>query len=346
METKKPLSELDFSLALKDAHEAANSSLRITSANSSVPPQYSRSEITYNANGSATLAKFFSADQPEITEVRTSSNELNSLNNTYFNLYVPSNNRQFYVWYNSSGTGVDPAVSGAQGIEIPIQNNDSSDIVAFATERVLSKFVHFNVRRNKNVLRIQNTQYGITTNSTDNNTGFEITTIQEGSEKLIKSITIPYDGNVRYIFNEQERKFVAESVASLGTINIVSDADTGDNIAISRHQNFVNLTKEADFVDTDLSTSAYTEVFSYTALQDLRFRIAKVKADTFGAFRVKVDGAIQDYYRTSPTDRNCIFNFIEDLDLQESSVLTVEFKPERLRISNYNFFLRLEGYRA
>ena len=63
--TEKELSQLDPGSVLKNAHEYENSSLRVSNANTSVPPQYSRVELTYNASDSVTNAKFYRGTKAE-----------------------------------------------------------------------------------------------------------------------------------------------------------------------------------------------------------------------------------------------------------------------------------------
>jgi hypothetical protein len=217
---KKDLSQLDPGGVLKSAHELENHSLRVSNANSSVPPQYSRVSITYNASGSITNALFYLGTVAEKRHIHAIADSSGSLNNTYFPLYSENDESLYHVWYNVSGGGTDPAPVGSKGIEIPIETNDSAAMVAFATHLVLECFKQdFEVEMcGDEIVVIANTRMGLATNTVDMGTGFGITTIDEGAEKLIKSIDIPYDGTVKYIYNAQERKFEAFPVASVEVI--------------------------------------------------------------------------------------------------------------------------------
>jgi hypothetical protein len=127
--------------------------------------------------------------------------------------------------------------------------------------------------------------------------------------------------------------------------NVTVTADDGDNIAISRHENPFRGTAEATFTDTQLSTSAFTQIFSYTStLNYLRIQQVKVDPATYGTFKVKVNGVLIDQVRNSPTQRTAIIRFPQDEDLNNGAILTVEFKPDRIRIPSFGFFLRLDGY--
>jgi len=102
-------------------------------------------------------------------------------------------------------------------------------------------------------------------------------------------------------------------------------------------------TSDATFAAAALSDSGYTEVFSYTAVEDWNIGAIKVKSDTYGIYRIKIDGVIKDYFRTSEMNNNCIFEFYNPLALDTAEELTVEFFPYRLRLTSYDFFLRIEA---
>ena len=205
----KPLSQLDPGGVLKSAHEDKNSSLRVTSGNTSVPAIYSRVELTYNTDDSVTNALFYLGTIPEVRHVTFVADSGGSLNNTYFTLHTENDEALYHVWYNVSGTGVDPAPPNSVGIEIAIQTNDADSIVKLATQRCLEKFCDDFIIQElaPNKLKIENRRMGVTTDSVDAGTGFIVETVQQGQEKLIKSIDIPYDGVTKYSFNTQEKRF-------------------------------------------------------------------------------------------------------------------------------------------
>ena len=344
-ETRKDLSQYDLGGVLKSAHQDENQALRVTSANTSVPPSYSRVDLTYNASKSVTNAKFYRGDLPEVTEIKPVADVAGSLNNTYFTIYSENDESQYNVWYNVSGGGIDPAPVGSVGIEVMIETGDTAAVVTFATKVALDKIADFKAVTISNTkIKVTNVRHGLCTPVSDFNSGFAVVQKRVGTECLLKSVDIPFDGNSKYIFNTQEKKFEVESISALGIVEVDIDADSGDNLSISRHENYRNITDDVDLLGTALSTSTYTEIWSYVATEDLRVRILKVKADTLGSFRIKIESNIKDYFRTSPIERNCTFSFIEDLEVLTGDTLTIEFLPERLRITNYNFFFRTEGY--
>lgn len=342
IDVKKSPSQYDGQLVLKLVHDAVNQSLRVSSANTSVPSSYSRVDLTYNADGSVTNAKFYGGFSAEKRDIEFKDDVSSSLNNTYFPLYSEYDESSYIVWYNVDGAGTDPNIAGFISLEVPISADDDARVIRMATEMVVDRIEDFEIKKLSDTkLRIINQRKGNASETTDSGgTGFDFETVQQGTEKLIKSIDIPYDGIVKYIYNEQEKKFEVESVVVQGDIS----AEGGDTIAVSRHQEYRNILDSADFLASALDTTSYTQIWSYTAAEDLRVRVVKAKADTLGVFRLKIDGDIQDYFFTSSHERNCRFSFVEDLDLPTGSQITLEFVPERIRLSSYNFFFRMESY--
>ena len=234
--TDKEFSQYDPGGVLKSAHDDNNQALRITNANTSVPSKYSRVELTYNASGSVTNAKFYQGTFAEWRELTFVSDVSGSLNNTYFTLYSENDESLYHVWYNVNGAGVDPAPANSISIEVQINTDEVKEIVCLATKLALDNIEDFKVERSLfDKLKIDNTRKGLTTNSVDNGTGFDFNITQQGQETLLKSVDIPYDGVVKHIFNTQEKKFEVVSVSDLEA-NVDFTSVTGQT------PNIVNLT--------------------------------------------------------------------------------------------------------
>jgi len=338
---KKKQSQLDLGGVLRSAHDDPAQALRTVNGITSVPSSYSNVALTYNAQGSVTRAIFYEGTQAQLTEITAAADIGGSLNNQYITIYSENNESQYHVWFNVNSSGTDPAPSGSIGVEVQLNTNDSVKIVATAMNFVLRHLHDFCVVQVEQKVRVENSRKGVANLTVDSGTGFALTTIETGSQRLLKVIDIPYDGITKYLYNNQDRRFEVESVRAL---DVSIDADSGDNIAISGHENPRIVVDDSSFLDIALSTAAYTEIFSYTATENLRLRKINLKADTFGAFRIKVDGVIRDYYQTSPIYRNGLFEFLEEEHLNNTQELTIEFLPDRLCITNYNFFMRIEGY--
>ena len=174
--------------------------------------------------------------------------------------------------------------------------------------------------------------------------------VQHEEQALAKRVTLvdQFGGFFDSVIDGSgKRRLTVDAAISIvnPVINVDLDADTGDNIAISRHQlPFIKL-NDINKTAAQLSTTVFTEIFTFTSADDaLRLRVMKIKADTLGVFRAKKNSDIIDYFITSPTERNCKFEFLEDLDLPSGDIVSVEFLPERLRLTNFNFFTRVEGY--
>jgi hypothetical protein len=204
----KELSYLDPGTVLKDSHDEAAHALRIRDANSRVPSEYSKVVFDKAGNGSITKAVFYRGSQAEKTRIKFFGDVANSLNGKYFLINAAEDVVQFYVWYNS-GTAVDPALPGKVGIEIPFVINDPATLIRQATYLYFFKNCeYFDTQTNgTDVLLIENKINGETSNSSDVDTGFGITTIHEGITQRICSIVLPLDASIRYLFNEAERRF-------------------------------------------------------------------------------------------------------------------------------------------
>jgi len=351
------LSQIDGLEVLRDVHEFPGNRLRVFDTVSVLQHYYSHLEVAYDGNGNPTEVCYFKGISPHQTEIAFVGDSAGSLNNTYFIIYEGRTKKSFYVWYNVDNTGIDPApISGATGIEVDISSNDAAIIVAQATELTLNSLYSdfFTARRQNAVLRIATVKTGETNNSIDGSTGFTFSNAA-GTQQQVQKVRIDYDANQDpefegqvlkgYTYNIFNGKFEQASANIDADVSVEVDAADGDNIAISRHQNFRNITQEADFLPGALDNTTYTEIFSYTAVENLKLRQIKVKADTFGTFKIKINGTTVDYYNTSHFDRNCRIVFLEDQELNTTEELTVEFIPFRIQIlTNYNFFLRMEGY--
>lgn len=207
MSKKKTETLADSSSVLKDIHEQKIQAIRVVDANREVPTDYDNVDLTYNIDGSVTKASFYGNRTPQVTNIRFIGDVAGSLNSKYFFINSGANVYQLYVWYNKDGTGVDPAIAGRIGVEIEYNEGDSATVIAAVTELILSRLSYFQVSRNGYNLRIENLQFGETTQATTETSGFTITTPEIGISDLLKVITLPYTNGVKYVYNLAERKF-------------------------------------------------------------------------------------------------------------------------------------------
>jgi hypothetical protein len=171
----------------------------ITNGTALVPAKFTRIEVTRDTKGKITKVEYYDDDIYEVTKVITTSDSSGSLNSTYFNLYAGNDYIKYYVWYDVSGTGVDPSVSGAVGIEVDISTDDDASVVALATKLAIDAVSEFNVTVAGNAVNITTAVGGLTTNSTDSSTGFSFETVTNGGSTLVGTLIIEYNSDGCYI---------------------------------------------------------------------------------------------------------------------------------------------------
>jgi hypothetical protein len=94
-----------------------------------------------------------SAYRKEITKITVLPDIAGSLNSTYFTLHSADDETNYYVWYDVSGTGIDPTLFGYTGIKVSIIFGDSAEKVAYKTTLALSSIVYFKVKTGYDVTR-------------------------------------------------------------------------------------------------------------------------------------------------------------------------------------------------
>jgi len=208
---QKTPSYLDAQLADKIQHEDLANAKRTIDIDNVVEQYWSRAEVTYNGNGSATNSKFYTDTLHEITKVTMVADVTGSLNDKYFLINSGLDKTEYYVWYNVGSTGTDPMIAGKTGIVIPINFNESAAVVALATKLLVGSVAgtDFSLKSFSDVVEFQNTQYGETTDATDIDTGFDVDIARQGESTLILDYDIPQQTGIRYIYNEIEKEFEA-----------------------------------------------------------------------------------------------------------------------------------------
>lgn len=164
-------------------------------------PQHYRFESTVDSNGCLTKVVYYNGITAEKTQIGFTGDIGGSLNNNYFLVSTPNDEIVFYIWYNVDGTGIDPAVANATGIEVLISSGDSSVIVCYATQLSMinnAEFSYlFTLQKTNSVLVVEPRTEGVVTQTGDVNTGFIFTTLVEGTEEVSGVYTFDYiDGNL------------------------------------------------------------------------------------------------------------------------------------------------------
>jgi hypothetical protein len=214
------LSILDGMQVIKNVHNYDAEALKVINSNSEVPGGYSRVEFTKNLAGSITKAVFYIGTQSQKTRIKFVDDVSGSLSGTYWDINTVEDGANIRVWYNN-GLGAAPSDIGKILLEIPYTNNDPASIICLLTKRYLETLLSFNIETNGDtVLLITNTVEGETTNSSAGTSPFALTTLNEGVTKRYKTVELPEDPKIKYIFNYGERKFEIASIISVsGDVN-------------------------------------------------------------------------------------------------------------------------------
>ena len=221
----KELSQFDLGGVLRNVHSQPGNSLRVTDIDNAVGEFFTRADVTYNSQGSAIDADFYLDKDYTETEIILTSDVAGSLNGKYFEINLPPENPDYYVWYNVGGTGTDPNILDATGIEVPINFNEDAAIVALATKMLVGlkpELETANLFNGK--IRIKSLIEG-DTKILDSDTGFAFSNITEGVSEFIKNITLPYDNDVRYIWNKYEKTFELAPPVTI-SVDVTDNATT------------------------------------------------------------------------------------------------------------------------
>lgn len=203
--TAKGLSQLDFGGVLRDVHEIKAEALRVIDLDTLVGSFFTRADITYDVDGNATGGSFYYDKTYHVEDITVLGDSGGSLNNEYFLVNTPGDISKFYVWYNVNGAGVDPAIPGREGIQVPLSTGDTANIVALATRLATSLNANFSAdfttQNIENIVRITSKILGQVTIDISNTT-FTSEVITLGVTELVKTITLdPIDG-FKYVYNE------------------------------------------------------------------------------------------------------------------------------------------------
>lgn len=124
-----------------------------------------------NSEGSNTYS--FIQGEQHVDTIETVADVANSLNGKYF--LLDSRDNKYYVWL-STGTGVDPAISGRVGIKVNIITNETANNVALKIRNKLSLYLDdFIVTGATNQVIVRCFEVGVVDNATDGDTGFTFT---------------------------------------------------------------------------------------------------------------------------------------------------------------------------
>jgi hypothetical protein len=121
---------------------------------------------------------------PQVTTVLCTADVAGSLNNKYFLLSAGDDGTDYYVWFNVSAGGVDPAVSGRTGVEVAISTGDANTVVAEAAKTAIDALGDFAASRASATITVTNALGGLTGDSGAGNSGFTVTDTTKGGHSI------------------------------------------------------------------------------------------------------------------------------------------------------------------
>lgn len=99
----------------------------------------------------------------EQSTITTVADSTGSLNSTYWEFSAPNSDGtvvDYYVWYDVSSGGTDPAVSGKTGVEVDIATDDTAPTVATATQAALDALSDVQASVSSDVVTMLNEYFG------------------------------------------------------------------------------------------------------------------------------------------------------------------------------------------
>ena len=154
--------------------------------------------------------------KPEITSVTCTSDSSDSLNGKYFDIYGAGGKTEVWIDNDNSGTSA-PSGSGsyAQTIEVTeVETNDTAEAVAIAVAEAIGDHADFSTEVIGRVVLITDSANASRTNSSDGDTGFIVTTLQEGASSGTTA-------NIGWYLSKQDIE------SPFGGICIISNPETG-----------------------------------------------------------------------------------------------------------------------
>ena len=126
----------------------------------------------------------FEWGNPEVTKITAIADVSDSLDALHYTMYA-TDGTQYYVWFDASGTAVDPNVTGATGIEVTIDTDDTAAEVAALAVTAIAAIAAFNCKidpDDANSYIMQNVGVGtVTAVVTDIDSTFTILQLRAGS---------------------------------------------------------------------------------------------------------------------------------------------------------------------
>jgi hypothetical protein len=189
-------SQYDPGLIVKEVHDFYGQAIRVTDSRSITNGSFSHFNVEYNALGLPEEVSYYRGISPQKTTIGCVSDVDGSLQNSYVLISSSPDNKKYHVWFNVDSLGIDPSPADSTGIEIQINSNDSSQVIALAISLTLNTLYKdvFSASRTNSVVKIVTVGLGLVDASSEINTGFALTNTL-GEQELVGFIQISYDGS-------------------------------------------------------------------------------------------------------------------------------------------------------
>lgn len=223
----------DTGQIFKEVHDLHGKTLRVSDSRSVVGQFYTHFRVSYTNDNLPSEVSYFRGTQSHRTEIGCISDVDGSLQNKYIKIFSAPDNKAFHLWFNVDGLGTAPVIENSTPVEIPINSNDDSFVIAMAIYLILNTSYknEFYVTRANSVVEIATVGLGVVTSSSDFQTGFAISNVL-GKQETISNIKIGYEGQhpvykgqvlKNYIFNVFSGQFELKEDLSSTAIEVSWD---------------------------------------------------------------------------------------------------------------------------
>ena len=189
--------------ALRNSHDENVKAIRTT--NSGLPFGATRFVGEVNGNNDYTKITYYADRIAEETRIVFTADVAGSLNDTYFTFYTARDKVKYYIWYSVDGSGTNPMLPNATGIQVNLTSGDAAMVVAMATRNALiSNSVEVTTDLSGSKMDIKNLGKGETTDASAETSPFTVTVMKQGETELRAVVELEYDANCNVIGYTQD----------------------------------------------------------------------------------------------------------------------------------------------
>ena len=164
-----------------------------------------------------------------------------SLNSSYFLFWNANNQNKYYVWYNYDGTGIEPSIPNATGIEVAID-----------TSTTLNAFVVAGLTRQA----IQDNSVGVTPTNPDNNT-LRLTNDEPGRcSKAVDGVDIPTNFTFTLVNSGESSdiEIIVHGYENINKIDTVAINAAGNLLLPADHSVWIRVSRSDEKIFNTVST--------------------------------------------------------------------------------------------